>query len=180
MTSLELRWRVSDAWLTPGAGAWSPVPILPLPLLDGPSSSSEQHNNQRAPVFPALRYLHLSLEGNIHQLYGRREKGARVPFSTVTEGLDALENVLLPLLDEAVQRYSPPGANCVVSLPWSYCQQLAGRFQDHAARLDDPWLSPSQYAFVRVIPSDRVHGAGGRRREYMIRELGQVASLDLT
>lgn len=152
MTSLELRWRVTDAW---------PAGIVP---------SGQQH-----PVFPSLKYLHLSLEGNINQLYGRKENGARVPFSTAAEGLDALENVLLPLLDEAVQRYSPGGASCVVSLPWSYCQQLAGRFRDSNAP-NDLSLGSSQFAFSREIPSDKAHGG---KREYLIRELGQISSLSL-
>jgi hypothetical protein len=156
MTSLELRWRVTDAW---PAGI---VPVLP---------SGQQH-----PVFPSLKYLHLSLEGNINQLYGRRENGARVPFSTAAEGLDALENVLLPLLDRAVQRYSPGGAICVVSLPWSYCQQLVGRFRNDNARIDDLSLGSSQFAFTREIPANKAHGG---RREYLIRELGQVSSLSL-
>jgi hypothetical protein len=157
MTSLELRWRITDAW---PAGI---VPVFP--------SGQQQH-----PVFPSLKYLHLSLEKSINQLYGRKENGARVPFATAAEGLDALENVLLPLLDEAVQRYSPGGASCVVSLPWSYCQQLAGRFRDNNAISEDPSLGSSQFAFTRDIPSDKAHGG---RREYLIRELGQVSSLSL-
>ncbi|CRK39393.1 hypothetical protein BN1708_001610 [Verticillium longisporum] len=73
----------------------------------------------RGPVCPALKYLHISLEGDFMGLYAKRDDEGRVPFDSPREGAQAMREKLQPALDEVVQRFATPLTECVVTIPWS-------------------------------------------------------------
>ncbi|KAM0271942.1 hypothetical protein ACHAQH_008880 [Verticillium albo-atrum] len=114
ITSLRLRWYFKEGHENAADDA-----ALASMAQSNFSRSSLPPASSRDPVCPALKYLHISLEGDFIGLYAKHDDEGRVPFDSPREGAQAMREKLQPALDEVVQRFATAATECVVTIPWS-------------------------------------------------------------